>query len=547
MTPKNQSALRLLLFALACLLATGNTAIAQAWEESIELSSGDSRNYVSEHHPLKRVIVGDPDMVHVDVIARDEIILVGRTMGQSKILLRDDMDNTTTLNVFVSPDVSLLKRRIHQLFPNQDIKIYSNANGVILGGTVTGAEIIEQVLRVAGQILEAPTGGGPKPIKVGDNVKQAAAKDELATVIAQKQIISAKAGDGGEGSGTGTSSPQIINLMKIDGPQQVMLEVKFAEVSRSSARDLQAGIGLGGLGSDFSGAIGTGGGSITTPFDVTGINAVHPGGLITNVLGGATLPGIANSPGSLFLNLSDAANLFINIDNFTAMLRFLEEESLARILAEPRLVTQSGQEASFLAGGEYPYQTVSDRDVNINFKEFGVGLKFTPIIGSDGMVTLRVSPSVSEITELVETSTGPQPVLSTRKLNTTVRLRDGQTLALAGLLQDDLREIVSKIPMLGDIPILGALFRSSNFQQRKTDLLIAVTPHIIKPVREGEISFPGEFLKPPSRFEFYLEGRLEGRRTATDPSLFSQHSFVAGVAADSGGMEGDFGHTDATQ
>ncbi|MGK2944098.1 MAG: type II and III secretion system protein family protein, partial [Desulfuromonadales bacterium] len=194
-----------------------------------------------------------------------------------------------------------------------------------------------------------------------------------------------------------------------------------------------------------------------------------------------------------------------------------------------------------------PYQTVSDRDVNINFKEFGVGLKFTPIIGSDGMVTLRVSPSVSEITELVETSTGPQPVLSTRKLNTTVRLRDGQTLALAGLLQDDLREIVSKIPMLGDIPILGTLFRSSNFQQRKTDLLIAVTPHIIKPVREGEISFPGEFLKPPSRFEFYLEGRLEGRRTATDPSLLTQHSFIAGVADDSGGMEGDFGHTEATQ
>ncbi|MBE0576196.1 MAG: pilus assembly protein N-terminal domain-containing protein [Desulfuromonadales bacterium] len=529
MTPKNQSALRLLLFALACLLATGSTAIAQTWEESIELSSGDSRNYVSEHHPLKRVIVGDPDMVHVDVIAKDEIILVGRTMGQSKILLRDDMDNTTTLNVFVSPDVSLLKRRIHQLFPNQDIKIYSNANGVILGGTVTGAEIIEQVLRVAGQILAAPTGGSPKPIKVGDNVKQAAAKDELATVIAQKQTISAKAGDGAEGSGTGTSSPQIINLMKIDGPQQVMLEVKFAEVNRTSGRDLQAAFKLGKLGSDFGGAV--------------GVNSL-------GVVGGSGAPALPNLLGDLFVNfagLGDTANVFLNIDNFSLAMQFLEQESLARILAEPRLVTQSGQEASFLAGGEYPYQTVSDQDVNINFKEFGVGLKFTPIIGSDGMVTLRVSPSVSEITELVETSTGPQPILSTRKLNTTVRLRDGQTLALAGLLQDDLREIVSKVPMLGDLPILGTLFRSSSYQQEKTDLLIAVTPHIITPVREGEISFPGEFLKPPSRFEFYLEGRLEGRRTATDPSLLSQHSFVAGVAADNGGMEGDFGHTEATQ
>ena len=207
----------------------------------------------------------------------------------------------------------------------------------------------------------------------------------------------------------------------------------------------------------------------------------------------------------------------------------------------------SGQEASFLAGGEFPYQTVSDNDVSINFKEFGVGLKFTPIVGSDGMVTLRVSPSVSEITELVDTSTGPQPVLSTRKLNTTVRLRDGQTLVLAGLLQDDLREIVSKVPMLGDIPVLGTLFRSSSYQEKKTDLLVAVTPHIVKPVREGEISYPGEFVKPPNRLEFYLEGRLEGRRTAEDPSLISQHSFTTGTAIDGGGMEGDFGHTESSQ
>ena len=223
------------------------------------------------------------------------------------------------------------------------------------------------------------------------------------------------------------------------------------------------------------------------------------------------------------------------------------EESLARLLAEPRLVTQSGQEASFLAGGEFPYQTVSDQDVSINFKEFGVGLKFTPIVGSDGMVTLRVSPSVSEITQLVETSTGPQPVLSTRKLNTTVRLRDGQTLVLAGLLQDDLREIVSKVPLLGDIPVLGTLFRSSSYQEKKTDLLIAVTPHIVTPVREGDISYPGEFVKAPSRMEFYLEGRLEGRRTAEDPSLLSQHSFITEAAIDGGGMEGDFGHTKTNQ
>ena len=318
--------------------------------------------------------------------------------------------------------------------------------------------------------------------------------------------------------------------MTISGPQQVMLEVKFAEVNRNSGRDLQAAFSLGGLSDDFGGAIG-----------------VNPLGVSDTPGDGPALPKLL---GDLFVNfsgLNDSANVLININNFTLAMQFLESESLARILAEPRLVTQSGQEASFLAGGEYPYQTVSDSDVSVNFKEFGVGLKFTPIIGSDGMVTLRVSPSVSEITELVETSTGPQPVLSSRKLNTTVRLRDGQTLALAGLLQDDLREVVSKVPMLGDIPILGTLFRSSQFQQRKTDLLVAVTPHIITPQHESEISFPGEFVKPPNRFEFYLQGRLEGQRNPDDPSRISQHSFATQASMSGGGMEGDFGHIDNHQ
>ncbi|MDG5467577.1 pilus assembly protein N-terminal domain-containing protein [Deltaproteobacteria bacterium IMCC39524] len=529
MKPTPHATIRLLMFTLALTVSLISISGAQVWEDSVEIASGETANYVSQHHPLKRVIVGDPDMVHVDVIAKDEIVLVGRQMGQSKILLRDNMDNTTTLNVFVSPDVSLLKRRIHQLFPNQDIKIYSNANGVILGGTVTGAEIIEQVLRVASQILVAPTGEGPKPIKIGEGVAKSASREELATVIAQKQTISARADDGGGGAGTGESSPQIINLMKVGGPQQVMLEVKFAEVNRDSTRDMQAAFKLGGLSSDFGGAIGV------SPFGVGG---------------GGAAPSLPSLAGDLFVNLAglaDNANVFLNINKFSLAMRFLEEEGMARLLAEPRLVTLSGQEASFLAGGEYPYQTVSDSDVSIGFKEYGVGLTFTPIVGSDGMVTLRVSPSVSDIDRLVQTSTGPQPILVTRKLNTTVRLRDGQTLVLAGLLQDNLRENIEKLPFLGDIPILGALFRSSFYEERKTDLLVSVTPHIVKPVREGSISFPGEFVKKPSRLEFYLEGRLEGRRTPEDPSLLSQHNFSAATASDGGGMEGDFGQTDEAQ
>jgi pilus assembly protein CpaC len=135
------------------------------------------------------------------------------------------------------------------------------------------------------------------------------------------------------------------------------------------------------------------------------------------------------------------------------------------------------------------------------------------------------------------------PNLATRRLDTTVELYDGQTLALAGLLQDDLREQVSKIPGLGDIPILGQLFRSTSYRQQKTDLLIAVTPHLVKPVKEGELRFPGEDFRPPNAYEFYIEGRLEGRRPQGEPSDFPSHEFrPAAAEARKGGLEGSFGY-----
>jgi pilus assembly protein CpaC len=255
--------------------------------------------------------------------------------------------------------------------------------------------------------------------------------------------------------------------------------------------------------------------------------------------------------GSLLLNFAgNPANIFLNIDDFTAALNFLESEGMARILAEPKLITQSGKEASFLAGGEFPIPVPQDNNtVTIEYKEFGVALRFTPVVLSDGKISLRVAPSVSDI---ASSSTIPSgivgadfivPNLTTRKLETTVQLYDGQTLALAGLLQDSLRESVSKVPGLGDLPIIGALFRSTSYLQDKTDLLIAVTPHLVKANKEGTLRFPGENVNPPNRFEFYLEGRLEGRRSPNEASTLSRHSFAptAAPGVSQGGLEGVFG------
>ena len=260
-----------------------------------------------------------------------------------------------------------------------------------------------------------------------------------------------------------------------------------------------------------------------------------------------------HNPGSILGNFAGVNNnVFAKFDNITTALEFLETEGLARLLAEPRLVTMSGQEASFLAGGEFPIPVPQgDGDITVEFREFGVGLIFTPVVLSDGKISLRVSPSVTRTTadSAVKIGSGGGqeffiPSLSTRKLETTVQLYDGQTLALAGLLEDNMRETVRKVPGLGDIPVLGALFRSSDYQQEKTDLLITVTPHLVQPVKEGSVRYPGEFFQPPNAFEFYLEGRLEGERSADDVSAVTVHSFEArAIPVESqGGLEGTFGH-----
>lgn len=537
---------------ITVLLVSACCFVGLAWAEGyeqrdLELHSGQSQ-LIQTSHPFNKIVVANDNIVDVVVNSRQECFIYGKSSGNTSVIFRDDEANKTQIDVIVTPDVTLLKRRIAELFPGQDIKVYSNRTGVVLSGSVTGPEVVEQVLRLSEQVLAsmaAPTSDkGAKTASLSKDVtRQTDAADRAGLLAATSDVtIEAKKPQGS--SSTGVSGPTITNLLKVSGIQQVLLEVKFAEVNRRSTKELEAGIGLGGLGNDFSGGI-SGSGSVLTPFDATGLSGVIPGGKIGNIIDGIEIPGLADAPGSLFVNLSGGANVFVNIDNFTLMLRFLEEERLGRILAEPKLVTMTGQEASFLAGGEYPFQEIDNNgNIGIQFKEFGIGLRFTPLVNSDGMITLKVAPSVTDIADLIETSTGPQAVFSSRKLESTVQLRDGQTLALAGLLQDNLSETVSKVPLLGDIPILGTLFRSTNYLQQKTDLLVAVTPHLVTPVREGEISFPGEFIKPPNRFELYLEGRLEGHRSPDQPSALSQHKFTAAPVSSTGGLEGSFGYTE---
>ena len=223
------------------------------------------------------------------------------------------------------------------------------------------------------------------------------------------------------------------------------------------------------------------------------------------------------------------------------LLNALEQKGLTKTLAEPNLIALSGDTASFLAGGEFPIEVVQSGDtvggdatITIEFKEFGVSLAFTPTVLDDGLINLVVTPEVSAL-DLSRTPPGGVPGLTTRRATTTVELRDGQSFAIAGLLQDDFSDTIDQIPLLGDIPVLGALFRSSQVKKNETELVIMVEVHLVKPAPIGSLATPADNFIPPSEADIWLFGRVEapGSGIPRDGGLAMKGA---------GGIEGHYGH-----
>lgn len=273
---------------------------------------------------------------------------------------------------------------------------------------------------------------------------------------------------------------KVINMLAVDGVHQVMLEVKIAEIRRDLADK---------LGIDLSWTIS---GGITS----TIVQSSAFSGLLTQLTLG---------------NRSGTRSVTIDAE---------KKDDLVKILAEPNIVAMSGQEGSFLAGGEIMIPVTSAQGTTtLETKEFGVGLRFTPTVLEDGRISLRVFPEVTDVPAVsnIGESGSAYLTLSTRRASTTVELRDGQSLAIGGLLQNDIRETVRRLPILGEIPILGVLFRSSEFINNKTELMIVVTPRLIKPLA-ANYALPTDGFIEPNRTEFFLEGRMEGRPEAAAPA-----------------------------
>lgn len=285
---------------------------------------------------------------------------------------------------------------------------------------------------------------------------------------------------------------RVSNLMSVGGTQQVMLRVRFAEMQRSVSKSLSSSLSLGGdtLGGDLGLALGTG----TTVGDVNR----------TAALSGATPA--ANDNAGAFLFGFNAGGVEVGI-----LLEALEARGVVRTLAEPNLTALSGQEASFLAGGEYPVPVSQDGgSVTVEYKPFGISLDFIPRVIDGDIINLELSASVSSLDPANGFSQNGFSIdaFKTRETSTTVEMRDGESFAIAGLLSDDFVDLSGQVPWAGDIPVLGALFRSAEYSRQQTELVIIVTPHLVTPTRGEALALPTDRVRPPTERDLFLFGRV---------------------------------------
>ena len=284
---------------------------------------------------------------------------------------------------------------------------------------------------------------------------------------------------------------RVSNLMSLGGVQQVMLKVRFAEMQRSVAKSLGSSLALGGniLGGNVGLKMGSGA-AVSTANQATMLAGNNPVGTASQ---GTTLLGFNAGPVEVGI-----------------LLEALESKGFVRTLSEPNLTALSGKEAKFLAGGEYPIPVIEDGTVAVGFKNFGVELGFTPTVLADNVINIELNASVSSIDTTNSMTANGITVngFKTRETSTTVEMRDGESFAIAGLLQDDFRDSNAQVPWLGDVPVLGALFRSADYSRNQSELVIIVTPHLVTPTKGNTLALPTDRVRAPSEKDLFLNGKI---------------------------------------
>jgi pilus assembly protein CpaC len=416
------------------------------------------------------VMIADPKIADILPLNNHSVYVVGKAMGSTALTVYGTGKRVIySADVLVSADLENLKARLHEVLPHETNVSFGTANqSILLSGTVSSPAALQQILTLAD-----------------------------------------------------TYDPgKVVNMMSVQGTQQVMLSVRFVEMQRTTAKDLRLNV-----------------------------QANVPG---------AGRPSVNVQTGdSIFSTIHDATKTFglaslawsVGGGDLSLLFDALEEKGIVKTLAEPNLVAMSGDTANFLAGGEFPIPvsqsnangggTNSFASITVEFKQFGISLAFTPTILQDGLINMVVNPEVSSIDPTVSVQLGAivVPGIKVRRAHTTVELRDGESFTVAGLLSDDYKSDIRQYPFLGDLPIIGTLFRSTGYQQDQTELVIVVTPHLVTPKR-GPTATPADTFVPPSDFELFLFGNQRGKAANLKPEDRALMSADPGK----GGLDGPYGH-----
>jgi pilus assembly protein CpaC len=410
--------------------------------------------------PVREVRVAKPEIADVTATAPRQILVNGKSFGTTQLVVQVDGGAQHVFTVAVDVDFERLEASIRLLVPRAQVKVSALLDAIVLTGTVPDAESAERIVQIA-------------------NIY----------------------------------SPQVINHMRVAGVYQVLLRCTVAEVNRSATREL----GFNGwmAGDNFKDA-----------FAVSNIAGINPVDI-------SAAPGFSvTSPipfGTVKMGVGSAPTLTLGFPRvqMQVFIQALRENGLLQVLAEPNLVTVSGQEAAFLAGGEFPIpvpQGGQNNAITIEFREFGVRLHFTPTVLSEDVIRVHVAPEVSEpdFSTAITISGFAVPGLTQRRVDTVVELGPGQTFAIGGLLSEKARATASKVPGLGELPVLGALFSSVQYQSNETELVVLVTPELVAPLNPDQVTHvPGAGHIPPNDWELFGLGQLEGegrpgQRAATD-------------------------------
>lgn len=446
--------------------------------------------------PSKRVSLADPEIADLNLVSPTEIIVNGKKIGTTNLIVWDKSGKPTFFDIKVFGDISELEEKIKELAPNDDIQVELSNDTIVLTGYAHNQQTINKAVQLAQTYAVS---------------SETMTKTRYSAGVTETDV---------------TTSGKVLNHIKVRESEQIVLEVRVAQIDKTKLKELGIGVIAQGIGGNDAEAIfpglsffpsGTLGALKTVEGEVLGkvLSGFDPDTDKPEFTAGTVDTFLAKSdivPGVTGFNL-DQQTPQIGIAHFpsgvAAMLRALATKGYAKILAEPNLTVRSGEKGAFHVGTRFPVQTVqgvgATATVSITYEEIGIRLNFAPEVMDTGAIRLKIDPAeVSNIQDFVRLQNFVAPIVDTRTVKTSVDLRDGESLVLAGLLDEQTRKNIQKVPILGDIPIFGAIFRSTSDQIEKTELAFFITPRMIKPLAPGvRPELPGEKpMTPEEKQEF---------------------------------------------